>query len=179
MKVLFFLSIFFSLNIYSQKTIEPGIYLSNDRLEYITILNDMDFGYTSFLNESPYLHDQKKIKQSFCGTHIFEINKQGIGTFEIIDSKLKLNFGIKEKPLDSIKISKVTRVKYVDSSSVNFKIKTYSYKEIENVVLGVSIKSDDGEIDTNTDRKSTRLTGVHTCALQICIRINFFIVRFH
>ena len=35
MKVLFFLSIFFSLNIYSQKTIEPGIYLSNDGLEYI------------------------------------------------------------------------------------------------------------------------------------------------
>ena len=65
MKVLFFLSIFFSLNIYSQKTIEPGIYLSNDGLEYITILNDTDFGYTSFLNESPYLHDQKKIKQSF------------------------------------------------------------------------------------------------------------------
>jgi len=172
MKVLFFLSIFFSLNIYSQKTIEPGIYLSNDGLEYITILNDTDFGYTSFLNESPYLHDQKKIKQSFCGTHIFEINKQGIGTFEIIDSKLKLNFGIKEKPLDSIKINKVTPAKYVDSSSINFKIKTYSYKELENVVLGVSIKSDDGEIDTNTGFESEKLFKLNKNQFPITFIVN-------
>lgn len=172
MKILTFLLIVFSINIYSQKNLKPGVYISEDKLEYITILNSTDFGYTSFLNESPYLYKQKKPKQTFCGSVYFSVNKKGIGTYKIKGSDLQLAFSQKEEPLDSIIIKRISRGFTKDSILVNFKIKTYNYREVENRVLGVSIKSKDGTIETNTNFENNKVIKLNKNQFPITFIIN-------
>lgn len=145
------------LAIYSQNKLEPGVYLSEDKLQYITILNDTDFGYKTFNGTSPYLHKKEKKNNSFCGSVLFEIDKRGFGKYKLSENKeLQLAFKNNEKPLDSINIKKIARGPNIDSTSVIFVIKTYSYKEIENQLYGVNIKLNDGSIEFDTGFETTK-----------------------
>jgi len=157
-------SIFFlSFNLYSQEKIELGTYWTDDQLGSITLLENNQFGYTSFHGISPYMTRLKrkkeilengKVKKELCGTMFYSINEQGSGTYSIVDNKLKLNFIKPTHPIDSISFRKTKR----KSKSVSIKIiiKSYLYDDpiFDSIGIGTSIKSKDGSIDLNTHFES-------------------------
>ncbi|MFD2696867.1 hypothetical protein ACFSQ0_02590 [Mesonia sediminis] len=161
MKILLkYIAILNCFALYSQVNIEPGIYITEDNLQYITIVDNDDFGYQTFIGTLPYIYYKKKRNQSFCGTHLFEIDKKGFGKYKLSDNNLILSFEKDENPLDSLNISKVPTNLNSDTTTITFEIRTYSYKELENEFLGVNIKSEDGSFNLDTgfeNKKSIKI----------------------
>ena len=161
-----------NLNLYCQNKVDFGTYLSEDKLSYITLLENNKFGYTSYHSESPYTYSLKERKQTFCGTYMFSINEKGHGKYKLKNNNLKLIFDTKTNPLDSITLKKKSARIKPDSILVNFIVKTYAVKEIENQVLGVSIKSEDNKIELNTSFENNVVLNLDVNKLPITFIIN-------
>lgn len=116
-KIIFILFSLLSINhIVAQHKIEKGKYISEDRLTYITILDENKFSYIEYYKWSPYTieEDRKKgkMKNEVCGVVGYVANRQGEGIYKIENNQLKLEF-TNEKEIKS-NVDKEKSYKYFD-----------------------------------------------------------------
>lgn len=173
--------ILLSLNLYSQEKIKLGTYWTEDKLCSITLLNNNQFGYTSFHGTSPFIAKEKRIqeikknskaKRRFCGTVSYVLNEHGSGIYSIVENKLKLNFIKPIHPVDSISFRKTKRKS--KSISIKIVIKSYVYDDpfSGGIGIGTKIQSKDGSIDLNTKFESNIDFDINKKQLPMEITIN-------
>lgn len=167
-----FAMFFIFKNAYCQESIELGKYITKNKLGYLTLLDNNEFGYISFQGESPYTYSLKEKKQNFCDAQMYSINEKGFGKYQLRYNNLKLIFDEKPNPLDSITVKKISARVKPDSILVNFIVKTYAIKEVENQVLGVSINSEDNKIQLNTSFENNVVLNLDANKLPITFVIN-------
>ena len=78
----------------AQNQTERKVYITKSKLGYITIVNDSRFEYFEYQQYSPLTIKEaieKENKHTKCGVN-YIAKAEGNGEYEIVNSKLKLNF---------------------------------------------------------------------------------------
>ncbi|MFY0482392.1 hypothetical protein ACI6PS_07275 [Flavobacterium sp. PLA-1-15] len=87
------------------------------------------FGYTRYINDSPYLHKDDVIAKNQCGIRGFAVNENGSGIYKIQNDSLILTFNNPRSAsqIDSIIVSVLPSEKISDSVNLTLE-KHYNYK---------------------------------------------------
>lgn len=129
-KFLFIILVFLYFHpIHAQGEIAKGMYVSENKLESIYIMENNTFGYTRYENDSPYLHkDEPKLSHE-CGIRGFLVNENGSGTYALQNDSLLLTFTKprSDSQIDSIIVSVIPVEKISDSVNLTFE-KHYNYR---------------------------------------------------
>ncbi|SDZ80774.1 hypothetical protein [Bizionia paragorgiae] len=84
-----------TFSLISQNSIKTGLYISKNKLQYITIQNGSQFKYESYKNYSPYTVKEKQKKdsiQSFCNSVIYWTNIESNGKYYTKNDSIILEF---------------------------------------------------------------------------------------
>jgi len=85
-----------TFNLYSQMKLDKGTYISDNKLCYVTILDEVNFAYLEYENFSPYTIEQDrktgKIKPGACGVIGYISKRIGNGCYQIVNGNLQLKF---------------------------------------------------------------------------------------
>ncbi|MDO1500511.1 hypothetical protein Q2T40_10260 [Winogradskyella maritima] len=102
--LLSFIILSFSIN--CQEKLENGIYLSSDKLKYITIKDHFQFKYTAYKGYSPYTIKEKRKNETkrMCGTIGYILEENGKGTYSIKNGEIVLKFEIDYSTIATKKI---------------------------------------------------------------------------
>ena len=71
---------------YAQEKIESGVYITTDKLKYITIKDDFQFDYIVYIGYSPYMINEQRKKEKTsraCGVVGYIGDLYGTGTYHI------------------------------------------------------------------------------------------------
>lgn len=106
-KLFYILFTLTSINyVIAQQKIENGQYISENKLTYITILDENKFSYIEYYKWSPYTIEEErkegKRKDEICGVVGYVANRTGKGIYQIEDNQLKLEFTEKKMYLTEV-----------------------------------------------------------------------------
>ncbi len=121
-KITFILFTLISINaVVAQQKIESGKYITEDKLTYITILDENRFSYMEYYKKSPYTIEQErkrdKTETNVCGVVGYISNGKGEGIYQVENNQLKLKFTSFEKGINK-EFDKDKVYKYFDLSKM-------------------------------------------------------------
>jgi len=95
-KTIILLILFNSINLFAQEQLEIGEHIYEDKLTYITLINNNEFEYLKYYKWSPLtIEEERKAKNSkndTCGTIGYVSGAKGKGKFKFRNGKLILKF---------------------------------------------------------------------------------------
>lgn len=122
----------FTLQFYSQGNVPPRVFISENKLDYIVILQNNRFGFISYDKDSPYLVRQKTsddLISGGCGTRGFALKSSGFGIYAMDGDLLKLTFTKPETMIDSVKINYLATKKFENPVNVTF-VPHYNFRSL-------------------------------------------------